>query len=104
MPSGRNIPIMEGCRRQYLVRSSPAMTARRSGCDWLKFHRRKHGQARSKSSKTRDGAAAHKGDSEGKIVDGQSRKTRVGKVHAAPVEGPKIQIRKIETRDLPARK
>jgi hypothetical protein len=69
-----------------------AMTARRSGYDWLRFHRRKHGQTRSKSSKTRAGAAAHKGDSEGQIVDAKGVKAQITRV-----EGQQAQIRKTQT-------
>ena len=68
------------------------MTASRSGLDWLRFHRRKHGQTRSKSSKTRAGAAAHKGDSEGQIVDDKGVKAQTTRV-----QGTKAQIRKIQT-------
>jgi hypothetical protein len=67
--------------------------------DWLRFQRRKHGQTRSKISKTRDNTAAHKGDSEGKIVDSKGVEAWVTRV-----EGQQAQIRKIEIPDGAARK
>ena len=52
------------------------MTARRVDFDWLSFDQRKHGQARSKISKTPDSAEAQGGNSKAKIVEAEGFKAQ----------------------------
>jgi len=72
LPVGRSILINKGFRRREdYITPRRAMTAMRPRLDWLSFHRRKHGQARAKSSKTPDSDEAQGGNSEAQIVEAE---------------------------------